>query len=339
MRFIATTAFHLEPERYNSMSKQQSRRTWLANSLSGVMTASFGLSGGFAEEKKAALDIIDCHTHFYDPTRPQGVPWPKKGSFLYRTVLPKHLKQLKQYRKVTGTVIVEASRWVEDNAWLLELARNEPFIVGIVGNLTPGAEDFSKHLKRFAANPLFRGIRVSAQKVEELVKANSLQDFKLLVDHDLELDINGGPNSPAVASLLAAKLPKLRIVINHIGNVHVTANSPPKVWSMAIQSAAKHPLVYCKLSALVEGAARNGKKASHQLSFYKPYIDVVWNAFGDDRVIYGSNWPVSDRAADYYTLQRIVMEYVVEKGDKVTRKFCSLNAKKAYQWIERKGRL
>ena len=74
------------------------------------------------------------------------------------------------------------------------------------------------------------------------------------------------------------------------------------------------------------------------LDFYRPYIDVVWNAFGDDRVIYGSNWPVSERAASYEMLQRIVMEYVFEKGKEATRKFCALNAKKAYKWIERSGR-
>lgn len=59
-----------------------------------------------AEEPIADLDIIDCHTHFYDPTRPEGIPWPGKGTALYRTVLPKHLRALKQLRQVTGTVIV-----------------------------------------------------------------------------------------------------------------------------------------------------------------------------------------------------------------------------------------
>jgi predicted TIM-barrel fold metal-dependent hydrolase len=96
--------------------------------------------------------------------------------------------------------------------------------------------------------------------------------------------------------------------------------------------------VFCKISALVEGAARDGQEAPDDLSFYKPTIDVVWNAFGDDRVIYGSNWPVSDRAAEYQTLQRIVMEYALEKGADATRKFCSLNAKRAYKWVERPGR-
>jgi L-fuconolactonase len=74
------------------------------------------------------------------------------------------------------------------------------------------------------------------------------------------------------------------------------------------------------------------------LDFYRPYIDVVWNAFGDDRVIYGSDWPASESAADYAAQQRIVMEYAFAKGDGVARKFCSLNAKHIYKWVERDGR-
>src|SRR4051794_11502373 len=119
----------------NLSSETINRRTWMAGSLSGLV--SLGLGSLVADESNADLDIIDCHTHFYDPTRPEGIPWPQKGTPLYRTALPKHLRELKQFRRVTGTVIVEASDRVEDNAWLLELARNDPFVVGIVGHLDP----------------------------------------------------------------------------------------------------------------------------------------------------------------------------------------------------------
>jgi len=318
------------------MTHTINRRTWIAGSLSGMVGLSLGT--GMADDSKASLDIIDCHTHFYDPMRPEGIPWPAKGSPLYRTVLPKHLRALKQFRPVTGTVIVEASPRVEDNAWLLDIAKDDPFVVGIIGHLTPGTAEFAGHLKRFAANPLFRGIRVSSRLVDGLIAKKSLGDLKLMADHDLALDVNGGPDTPAIVAKLAAQLPALRIVQNHIGNVHITSNAPPVKWQEGIQAAAKHPNVFCKISALVEGAARNGKKAPDDLAFYKPYLDVVWNAFGDDRVIYGSNWPASDPSASYFKLQRIALEYAFKKGDKATAKFCSLNAKRAYKWVERSGR-
>jgi len=318
------------------MKKMINRRHWIAGSVGG--TVGIWLHSVVADEIAKAPDIIDCHTHFYDPSRPEGVPWPPKGSPLYRTVLPADLRDLVQYRKVTGTVIVEASNRVEDNAWLLELAKDDPFIVGIVGNLTPGTPEFAGHVTRFAANTLFRGIRIQVQLLKDLLQQNKIEDLKLLADHDLELDVNGGPDTPETIATLAPLLPSLRIVLNHIGNVRVTADAPPADWKTGIQTAAKHQNIYCKISALVEGAARDGQEAPDDPAFYKPYIDVVWNAFGDDRVIYGSNWPVSDMAASYEKLQRIVMEYAAEKGDDATRKFCSLNAKKAYKWIEREGR-
>ncbi|MEM7013931.1 MAG: amidohydrolase, partial [Verrucomicrobiota bacterium] len=87
------------------------RRRMLAIGGSALAATSMGTRAEGPDD----LDVIDCHTHFYDPTRPEGVPWPGEGSALYRTVLPKHLRGLKAFRPVTGTVIVEASPWVEDN--------------------------------------------------------------------------------------------------------------------------------------------------------------------------------------------------------------------------------
>jgi len=220
-----------------------------------------GLSlGTLVADEPEPLDIIDCHTHFYDPTRAEGIPWPGKGTPLYRTVLPNHLRELKQFRRVTGTVIVEASPRVEDNTWLLELAKDDPFIVGIVGRLEPGTPDFARQVKHFAANPLFRGIRVSSQLAEGLLENESLADLKLLADHDLSLDVNGGPDTPAVIAKLAPRLPTLRIVLNHIGNVRITSDEPPREWQAGIRAAAEHVNVFCKISALVEGAARDGQE-------------------------------------------------------------------------------
>jgi L-fuconolactonase len=318
------------------MTDTINRRSWISSALTGVV--GLGLGPVHAEAPASSLDIIDCHTHFYDPTRPGGIPWPEKGTSLYRTVLPKHLRELKQFRRVTGTVIVEASPRVEDNSWLLELAKNDPFIVGIVGRLEPGTPEFAGQLKRFAANPLFRGIRMSAGLLLALLEKKALTDLKLLADHDRALDVNGGPETPLLLAKLARQLPSLRIVLNHIGNVQVTSDAPPRTWRDGIRAAAEFPNVYCKLSALVEGAARDGKRAPEDLAFYAPYIDVVWNAFGDGRVVYGSNWPVSEQAAPYEQLQRIVMDYAIAKGPAATRSFCSLNSQRAYQWIERPGR-
>ena len=280
------------------------------------------------------LRIIDCHSHFYDPSRPQGVPWPAKSSSLYRTVLPAELKALPKFRPVHGTVIVEASQWIEDNDWLIDLAKSDPFIVGIVGRLPVGDSDFKSLIRKYSMHPIYKGIRASAISLKGLIAAGDFSDLQSLADNDRSLDINGDLESFNVASVIATRVPSLRIVVNHVGNVAIDESGPPEPWRAAVLRASEAPNVFCKISALVESASRNGRKAPHSLQFYAPFLDVVWNAFGDHRVIYGSNWPVSEASSSYETLQRIAMEYAFSKGKIATQRFCSLNAKDAYKWNE-----
>ena len=308
------------------------RRTFLS---AGICTALLA-NGGRANQTTPAQAIIDCHTHFYDPARPQGVPWPAEGTPLYRTVLPEHLRAQPQHLPVTGTVVVEASRWKEDNQWLLDLAEKDRFILGVVGNLDPRDPQFREDIARFATNPLYRGVRVSVQIIEELLAANETQVLQEFPRHNLSLDINGGPQTPQVVSRLAELQPELRIVLNHIGNVEIDGKSPPSDWRQGMSSLQHHRNVFCKVSALVEGAARNGRNAPDDLDYYRPVLDVVWESFGAERLIYGSNWPVSDRAADYATLQRLAVEYFSERGSDVLGRFLSENSKRAYRWTDRR---
>lgn len=310
-----------------------SRREFLASQAAMICSA-IPTIADTSNDKGDVLKIIDCHTHFYDPSRPQGVPWPAKSSSLYRTVLPAELKALQKFRPVHGTVIVEASQWIEDNDWLLELAKSDPFIVGIVGRLPVGSSDFKDLIQRYSKHRVYRGIRASALSLKEAIAAGNFADIEALADNDRSLDINGDFESFNVASAIANRVPSLRIIVNHIGNVAIDESGPPEQWRAAVLRASEAPNVFCKISGLVEGASRNGRKAPHSLQMYSSYLDTVWNAFGDCRVIYGSNWPVSETAASYETLQRIAMEYALSKGKTAAQRFCALNAKDAYKWID-----
>ena len=116
--------------------------------------------------------IIDTHTHFYDPTRPQGVPWPSpENALLYRRVMPEDFRKLPGAEEVTSTVVVEASPWIEDNQWILDLAERERCIVGFVGNIDPNDEGFPEHLSRFSPNRLFSGVRVHLTETQQEIEA------------------------------------------------------------------------------------------------------------------------------------------------------------------------
>ncbi len=309
----------------------QTRRQMLQASVAAGLGA---LTAAAQSAAAPSLEIIDTHTHFYDPTRPRGVPWPgKDDKALYRTILPADYRRLGDPLGVAGTVIVEASPWVEDNQWILDLAQNDPFIRGLVGNLAPGSPEFAKYFVRFAKNRLFLGIRVNSGPLAKgLTQPEFLADIKRLMLADLELDINGGPELLPLVDQLAAKFPDLRIVVNHLANVRIDGNAPPQEWAAGLQAAAKHPHVFCKVSALVEGASQPDKKSPTDVAFYKPVLDHAWKTFGPDRLLYGSNWPVSERFGSLAEVQGIVVDYLADQTDDIQRKVMGGNAKAAYQW-------
>ncbi len=277
--------------------------------------------------------IIDTHTHFYDPTRPQGIPWPNPDNAqLYRQVLPEHFCALAQPEGVVGTVVVEASVWLNDNQWILDLAAQNPVIVGFVGNLDPLDPNFESHLDTFAANPIFRGIRLGRGRIQNFSPDNLYGIAKKLADRNLEVDLLIHTEELEATANLAKRIPDLRIVINHIALVPVNGQQPDAEWVKAIQRVAQYPNVYMKVSALVEMA--QNQPAPGDVAYYKPTLDVLWNAFGEDRLIYGSDWPVCERAASYHTVFQIVQEYFNTKGKNAAEKYFYHNGKNAYKWID-----
>jgi L-fuconolactonase len=283
------------------------------------------------------LTVIDAHTHFYDPMRPKGVPWPPRNDKLfYRPVLPKDYRAPAVPKPISGTVVVEASPWVEDNQWVLDLAANDPFIVGLVGNLPVGTKQFAGHLKRFAANKLFRGLRLRDRKLEgALDDPVFVSDLKLLADYDLSLDLVGGTEILLFADLLAKELHSLPVIIDHLAGVVVDGKAPTAKWVLQMRALVQRPNVYFKVSGLVEGTSRSDGTALRDVEFYRPVLDVMREMFGPERLIYASNWPVSERFAPLATVQGIVGDYFCSYGRRVEEQVFSQSAKAAYRWVRR----
>lgn len=277
---------------------------------------------------------IDTHTHFYDPNRTQGVPWPPSDNeLLYRTVLPPHLKTLAEPVGITGTVVVEASPWVDDNQWILDLAEKEPYIVGFVGNLDPDSDTFDADLDRLSENPIFRGIRIGRGHLQGGALARS--GVRRLADNDLSLDILAGPDQLSLVADLARKLPDMRIVLNHVAHVPIDGLTPDAAWIDGLHAVAEFPQVFCKVSGMVEMAKKS--PAPVEMAYYAPTMDHLWEILGEDRLIYGSNWPVCERAVDYATVYRIAEEYFASIGSEALKKVFYSNPTLAYGIRERTG--
>jgi predicted TIM-barrel fold metal-dependent hydrolase len=310
------------------------RRQFLGAAVPAV--AGLTLSGCFSP-RVGKQTIVDTHTHFYDPSRPQGVPWPPSShKLLYRTVLPSDYLALPTPRRVTGTVVVEASPWLEDNQWVLDLASNDPFIVGFVGNLPIGTPEFADGLRRFAANPIFRGIRIRDRKLSgSLADPVFFGDLKRLADCDLSLDLVGGREILSYADELARQLPGLRIVIDHLAGLAVNGKPPPADWVEPTRALVRRSNVYFKVSGLVEGTGKSDGSAPEDVEFYRPVLDAMHGMFGSKRLIYASNWPVSGMFAPLTTVQGVVEAYFRSHGRSAMEQVFHLSGKSAYRWVSR----
>lgn len=306
------------------------RRNVLKLALGGAATAAHLHA---AEKPTVASRIIDTHTHFYDPTRPGGVPWPAPGTPLYRPVYPKDWHALAGKHGIHETVVVEASKLLADNDWILDLAAREKSIVGFVGNLQPADVDFAKQLKRLAGNPIFRGIRVSGGALSD--QTDFMTGLKTMADLDLSLDLNGIKDWSIVKAISKA-VPSLRIMIDHCGGCGDPHKLKPE-WQNGIAAMAESRNVFCKVSALIEMADAPPGKAPTETAYYLPVLDHLWQVFGPERVVFGSNWPVSDKGGSFDVLFKIVSEYFTSKGRDACEKYFWQNSRTIYKWVERKA--
>ena len=308
----------------------QSRREFLRTAT--LTTAALGVLTQQDGSAASLPPAIDTHTHFYDPTRKQGVPWPQPSeTVLYKPHYPREFQALTKPHRVVGTIVVEASPWVEDNQWILDLAKADPFIVGFIGNLKLGEPEFSAQLQRFAANPIFRGLRVGEKALAEGMGQKAFEtDLQRLGERALTLDVVGGvgllPNIMRVSKLA----PKLRIVIDHLP--FEAWDGDPEKMRAALTEIAALPQVFAKVSNVVR---RVNDKPVEDLAAYRPALDVLWNLFGEDRVVFGSNWPVSNRIATYATLYKVVAAYFGAKGQEAAENYFWKNSLAAYGWVAR----
>jgi predicted TIM-barrel fold metal-dependent hydrolase len=282
--------------------------------------------------------IIDTHVHFFDPSRNQGVPWPGKNTPLYRTVLPDDWKKVASPQGIDSVLVVEASQWVEDNQWILDLAAKEKCIVGFIGNLDPADANFSANLKQFAANPLFRGIRwrdtlVQVDSSKEAVRRGA----KDLADHGLVLELNGKPPMLIEAAKIAKDLPALRIMIDHVAGAGDAAHLSEQ-WREAMILAAERPNIFLKVSGMIEQTDLSAKQhgsAPRETDYYRPILDHCWECFSENRLVYGSNWPVCEKGGAYSDQFKIASEYFHAKGREAADKYFFKNSREVYRWTER----
>jgi len=299
--------------------------------LAVAASLSFGCCTSEPVGESDPIPVIDTHIHLYDTNRTEGVPWPPPSDkTLYRPVLPHHFDAICKANLISGTVIVEASDRVEDNQWVLDLVKHNPDrYVALVGSLPIGTDEFAGLLDRFAKDERFVGLRMRQRPGGVNYFTDAVwRDLQLLADKELTLDVLMSKFDLADVSRIAKRVPNLKILINHLTGLTITGDPAGADWTAAVKQAASHPNVHCKVSGIFQ---RSGQSpAPKELSYYEPIFKVVYDAFGEDRIIYGSNWPVTDRGGEYQEQWRIINEFFEPMGHPVLEKLYWKNASKFY---------
>lgn len=304
-----------------------SRREFLRNVPLAVAASSAGC-GTFSRPD----GWIDTHTHFYDPRRPEGVDWPPKDDpILYRTILPEEYRRLAEPLGIGGTVVVEASPRESDNDWILRLAESDPFLLGLVGYLRPGQPGFVGKLDRLSRNPKFRGIRIGGWGDGlRLSDPTWVADLERISERGLTVDVLVPPDHMPEVDRLAARFPRLKLVVDHCGNVRMGPPPHPPAWVDGIVACHYRDNVFMKVSGLVEGTGRADGTAPRDGATYRPVLETLWRIFGEDRLLFGTNWPVSSRFAPPGAVFGILDDFLRVHGREARDKVLARNAVRVY---------
>jgi predicted TIM-barrel fold metal-dependent hydrolase len=286
--------------------------------------------------------IIDTHIHLFDKTRPQGAPdypsdmpgggEPPQGMI----AVPGRYKAIVSPFGVTGAIVVEASTRVEDNQWLLDQAALHPIIVGVVGRIDAAGPGFGKQLERFCKNRLFIGIR-QYQLNLALEQPTYLANLKMLADADCSLDVTAYPRQERITEVILRvldRVPSLRLILDHVPNARFPDDSAKQEYVHYLRQLGERPRVSVKLSEVVQ---KLDDKVSTDLNVYKDWLDEIWAIFGEDRVMFGSDWPQSESLEynSYPHVMSVARAFVQTKGTGVMEKVFWKNSMKLYRWVQR----
>lgn len=251
--------------------------------------------------------IIDSHQHFwkYNPVRDSWITEDMEN--IRKDFLPSNLQYTFQKNNVDGCISIQADQSEEESLFLLELAKRNHFIKGVVGWVDLCSKNIDERLQYFSQFDAFCGVRhiIQAESNGFMSRKDFQNGIRHLSKYDLTYDILVKHQQlPEVISFVS-KFPNQPFVLDHLGKPPI-ASKAFKNWKDNIEELAKFQNVHCKVSGMVTEADWNHWKSSD----FQSYLNVVFNTFGTKRILYGSDWPVCLLATEYGEQMDIVKDYM-----------------------------
>ena len=270
--------------------------------------------------------LLDAHQHFwnYDPKQ---YPWISDDK-LRHDFLPADLAKEQAKVKLDGSIAVQARESVEESRWLLNLADHYPLIKGVVGWVDLRSDSVEKDLAELARHPKFVGVRHVVQSEPDdrfMLRPDFLRGLALLKKFNLTYDLLIVPKQLPAAIEVVKKFPDQPFVLDHIAKPFIK-DAKISPWDRQIKELAGSKNVYCKVSGMVTEANWGKWKPQDFL----PYLDVVFAAFGEDRLMFGSDWPVCLLSSSYEEVFSIARDYCQQFSEKTREKIFGGNVVKFY---------
>lgn len=251
---------------------------------------------------------LDCHVHLwkYDPQQYRWIG--PQLSVLQRDYLPEDLAAAQEPLGFEGAVAVQARQSLAETEFLLDLADRYPIVKGVVGWVDLRAEDVEEQLERFCSHRAFRGVRHVVQDEPDdrfIVREDFVRGVRALARFDLVYDILIYHRQLPATVEFVEMFPDQAFVINHNAKPDYRSGQL-EPWASYMRRLGKNPKVSCKASGMVSDF-RDGRWPE---GTFEPYLDVVFEAFGPDRVMIASDWPVCLLGASYADTLGVVMDYI-----------------------------
>lgn len=270
---------------------------------------------------------IDSHQHFwkFDPIRDAWIDASMEK--IARDFLPEDLKPLLDQSKIDGCVAVQADQSETETEFLLDFAGRYDFVKGVVGWVDLRSPQLSERLEHYCNNSFFKGVRhiVQAEKDGFMLQESFLKGIQQLKDFNLTYDILIFPHQLEEAVALVKKNPEQAFVLDHIAKPYIKDKKIDQ-WAKHINQLSAHQNVNCKLSGLLTEADWN----HWQEEDFTAYLTVIMEAFGTDRMMYGSDWPVCLLAGSYPHVVRIVENFISSLSTDDQKKIMGQNAHHFY---------
>lgn len=278
---------------------------------------------------------IDAHQHFWRYNAEEYDWIDDSMAVLRRDFLPKDLKPELNAGGFDACIAVQARQTLEETRWLLALADENPFIAGVVGWVDLRAEDVREQLAALSKNPKLVGVRhvVQAEPDDDfLLRSNFLRGIAALQEFDLTYDILIYPRHLPVAIEFVQRFPEQRFVLDHLAKPFIKAQTI-EPWATHIRQLGKFPNVFCKVSGMVTEADWKSWKPEH----FKPYLEAALEAFGADRLMIGSDWPVCKVVGSYREVMSLVIDFLDQHTPEVREKILGGNAQRFWRLPARSG--